>query len=131
RANGRHVRTAAYRAMQTNGTRPQPCLADARTNDPPRMMPPFVEAMRPHQWVKNLLVLAPLAFTPKGLIYEPWAWAAVLAAYESFCLAASSIYLLNDIVDRQEDALHPKKRARPIASGRLSVRAAKVQLAVQ
>lgn len=95
------------------------------------MMPPFVEAMRPHQWVKNLLVLAPLAFTPKGLIYELWAWGAVLAAYASFCLAASSIYLLNDIVDRDEDALHPKKRARPIASGRLSVRAARVQLVVQ
>src|SRR5690349_15492826 len=114
--------------MSANGTEPQPCLVAPPTNDPRHMMPPFVEAMRPHQWVKNLLVLAPLAFTPKGLIYELWAWSAVLAAYASFCLAASSIYLLNDIVDRHEDALHPKKRTRPIASGRLSVHAAKVQL---
>ncbi len=95
------------------------------------MMPPFVEAMRPHQWVKNLLVMAPLAFTPKGLIFELAAWADVLMAFTSFCLAASSIYLLNDIVDRDEDARHPKKRLRPIASGRLPLGAAKLQLLVQ
>lgn len=94
-------------------------------------MPPFLQAMRPHQWVKNLLVMAPLAFTPKGLIFELAAWADVLMAFASFCLAASSIYLLNDIVDRDEDARHPKKRLRPIASGRLPVGAAKLQLLVQ
>lgn len=95
------------------------------------MMPPSVEAMRPHQWVKNLLVMAPLAFTPQGLIFDGTAWAAVLMAFASFCLAASSIYLLNDIVDREEDARHPKKKKRPIASGRLGVGAAKVQLVLQ
>jgi 4-hydroxybenzoate polyprenyltransferase len=95
------------------------------------MMPPFVEAMRPHQWVKNLLVMAPLAFTPKRLIYDASAWIAVLCAFAAFCLAASSIYLLNDIVDREEDARHPKKRHRPIASLRLPVGAAKLQLVAQ
>ncbi len=95
------------------------------------MMPPFVQAMRPHQWVKNMLVMAPLAFTPKGLIFDLSAWGVVLLAFASFCLAASSIYLLNDIVDRDEDARHPKKRLRPIASGRLPVGAARVQLLVQ
>ncbi len=94
------------------------------------MMPPFVQAMRPHQWVKNLLVLAPLAFTPKGLVFQASAWMAVLLAVASFCLAASSIYLLNDIIDREEDARHPKKRHRPIASGRLPIHIAKVQLVV-
>jgi 4-hydroxybenzoate polyprenyltransferase len=97
----------------------------------PRMMPAFVEAMRPHQWVKNLLVMAPLAFTPKGLIFDLQAWSHVLIAFASFCLAASSIYLMNDIVDRDEDARHPKKRSRPIASGRLGVGTARVQLLVQ
>lgn len=92
------------------------------------MMPPFLQAMRPHQWVKNLLVLAPLAFTPKGLLFQPSAWLAVSLAMASFCFAASSIYLLNDIVDREEDARHPKKRFRPIASGRLPVVAAKTEL---
>lgn len=86
------------------------------------MMPPFLEAMRPHQWVKNLLVLAPLFFT--ALVLDGRAWAAAGLAFGSFCLAASSIYLLNDIRDREEDARHPKKRLRPIASGRLPVPAA-------
>jgi len=95
------------------------------------MMPPFLEAMRPHQWVKNLLVLAPLAFTPKGLIFEVSAWVSVSLAFAAFCLAASSIYLLNDIVDREDDARHPKKRLRPIAAGRLPLGAAKVQLTLQ
>lgn len=85
-------------------------------------MPPFVEAMRPHQWVKNLLVLVPLLFTPKA--FELSAWGEALLAFASFCFAASTIYLLNDIKDKDEDARHPKKKKRPIASGRLSVGAA-------
>jgi 4-hydroxybenzoate polyprenyltransferase len=88
----------------------------------PTMLPPFVEALRPHQWVKNLLVLAPLLFTTRAM--EPAAWGVALLAFASFCGAASSIYLLNDIRDREEDARHPKKRLRPIASGRLPVGAA-------
>ena len=54
-----------------------------------------------------------------------------MLAFAAFCLAASSIYLLNDLVDREEDARHPKKRHRPIASGRLGVGAARVQLLLQ
>lgn len=92
------------------------------------MMPPFVEALRPHQWVKNLLVLAPLLFTK--LAFEPSAWWAAGIAFASFCMAASSVYLLNDILDREEDAHHPKKRLRPIASGRLTVGMAWAQLGV-
>lgn len=94
-------------------------------------MPPFVQAMRPHQWVKNLLVFAPLAFTEKGLLFDGPAWIAAACAFATFCLAASSIYLLNDIVDREDDARHPKKRLRPIASGRLPIGAARLQLGVQ
>ncbi len=86
------------------------------------MLPPFVEALRPHQWVKNLLVLVPLLFTKRA--FEMAAWAEALMAFGAFCFAASSIYLLNDIGDREEDARHPKKRLRPIASGRLPVGAA-------
>ena len=85
-------------------------------------MPPFVEALRPHQWVKNLLVLFPLFFTSQA--FELAGWIAAATAFGSFCFAASSIYLLNDILDRHEDALHPKKKSRPIASGRLPVAAA-------
>ncbi|MCA8963247.1 MAG: decaprenyl-phosphate phosphoribosyltransferase [Planctomycetes bacterium] len=91
-------------------------------------MPPFLAAMRPHQWVKNLLVLAPLFFT--RLVLDANAWLQAGLAMFSFCLAASSIYLLNDIVDRHEDALHPRKKLRPIASGRLPVSVARVQWVV-
>ncbi|MBK8095909.1 MAG: decaprenyl-phosphate phosphoribosyltransferase [Planctomycetes bacterium] len=79
----------------------------------------FVRAMRPHQWVKNLLVFAPLLFTPR--VRELAGWGLAGLGFLTFCLAASSIYLLNDIVDREEDARHPKKRHRPIASGALPV----------
>jgi 4-hydroxybenzoate polyprenyltransferase len=81
-----------------------------------------VQALRPHQWVKNLLVFAPLLFTER--LYEPVAWRQAMLAFLTFCLAASSIYLLNDLVDREEDRRHPKKRLRPIAAGRLPVGAA-------
>jgi decaprenyl-phosphate phosphoribosyltransferase len=90
-------------------------------------MPPFLEALRPHQWVKNLLVLIPLFFTERA--FELSGWTAALTAFGSFCFAASSIYLLNDILDRHDDARHPKKKNRPIASGRLSVPAACAGLA--
>lgn len=91
-------------------------------------MPPFVEALRPHQWVKNLLVLFPLFFTNRA--FELAGWIAALTAFGSFCFAASSIYLLNDILDRHEDANHPKKKHRPIASGRLPVGAAWAELLI-
>ncbi|MFT7534670.1 MAG: 4-hydroxybenzoate polyprenyltransferase [Hyphomicrobiaceae bacterium] len=91
-------------------------------------MPPFLQALRPHQWVKNLLVLVPLFFTDQAFSLS--SWLAALTAFGSFCFAASSIYLLNDILDRHEDALHPKKKHRPIASGRLPVRAAWAELVI-
>lgn len=91
-------------------------------------MLPAVEAMRPHQWVKNLLVLAPLAFTLKGLSLDAQAWSSAALAFAAFCFAASTIYLVNDLVDREEDGRHPQKRNRPIASGRLGVGAARGQL---
>ena len=75
--------------------------------------------MRPAQWVKNLFVLAPLFFS--GRILEPESVVASLAAVLVFCLASSSIYCLNDIIDLEADRHHPVKRRRPLASGRLSV----------
>lgn len=98
---------------------------------------PHLEALRPHQWVKNLLILAPLFFattdiaeTATNAFFDPASWQAAGLAFAVFCLAASSIYLLNDIVDREADARHPKKRNRPIASGRLPIGAAWVELAI-
>jgi 4-hydroxybenzoate polyprenyltransferase len=87
------------------------------------MLLPSIQALRPHQWVKNLLVFAPLLFTEH--VQNPSAWLTTLLAFATFCSAASSIYLLNDIVDREEDRRHPKKRHRPIASGALPLAAAR------
>jgi 4-hydroxybenzoate polyprenyltransferase len=72
--------------------------------------------MRVHQWVKNLLVLAPaLAAHQFGQ-----ALAASLIAFVSFSLCASSLYILNDLLDRESDRAHPRKKLRPFAAGNLS-----------
>lgn len=98
---------------------------------------PILRAMRPAQWVKNALVAAPLFFA-YGDQFQGLSAAKALApaaatsflAVISFCLVSSGIYLFNDILDRAEDALHPVKRFRPIASGELSVAAARAASAI-
>ncbi len=74
----------------------------------------YVKAMRPHQWLKNLLLLVPALtahqFTGATLV-------TCLLAFVSFSLCASSVYLLNDLVDLRHDRQHPTKRNRPFASG--------------
>lgn len=77
-----------------------------------------IKALRPHQWVKNAFVIAPLIFS--GLFLESSAVYAALWSCLGFCLCASSIYLINDTVDYQRDQAHPKKRHRPIASGQVN-----------
>ncbi|WP_028650666.1 decaprenyl-phosphate phosphoribosyltransferase [Nocardioides halotolerans] len=79
----------------------------------------LVRAARPRQWVKNLLVVAaPLA---AGEVSDGDVVASTLLALVTFCLAASAVYLVNDVADRDADRLHPTKRLRPIASGALPV----------
>jgi 4-hydroxybenzoate polyprenyltransferase len=82
----------------------------------------YVRLLRPQQWIKNLFVFAGLVFGGKLLD----ASAVVAAVLGFFCLSlvSSHIYVLNDIHDRQEDLLHPRKRLRPIAAGLVSVPAA-------
>jgi len=83
---------------------------------------PFLEAMRPKQWIKNLIVFAPIAFAQK--LFDPRMITASVLAFVAFCLTSSGVYVVNDIMDREADRHHPEKRDRPIASGRLSVGAA-------
>lgn len=78
----------------------------------------FWQALRPLHWMKNAFVLAPLLFTAK--VGEATALWTVAAAFAIFCLAASSIYLVNDVRDRKADALHPSKFFRPITRGLIS-----------
>ncbi len=92
---------------------------DARTPWPARLRS-WLRAMRPHQWLKNLLVLVPLLASFR--VGELSALFAATLALVSFSLAASSGYLLNDLLDLAADRRHPRKRARPFAAGELSVR---------
>jgi 4-hydroxybenzoate polyprenyltransferase len=85
-------------------------------------------AMRPRQWSKNLLVFAGLVFAAK--LGDASRWVEAVAAFVAYCAISSSAYLVNDVRDREDDRLHPVKRARPIACGELSVRAALVLAAV-
>jgi len=85
-------------------------------------MPPLLKLLRPHQWIKNGFVFIGLLF---GHVWnDPVMVAQALYAFAAFCLLASGVYVLNDIMDRAQDKLHPEKSARPIASGQVSVNAA-------
>jgi len=76
-------------------------------------------AARPHQWAKNVLIFLPLLATHRyGQIGDV---AATLLAFAAFCLAASAIYLLNDLMDVGADRQHHRKRNRPIAAGQLGI----------
>ncbi|HEX5688504.1 MAG TPA: decaprenyl-phosphate phosphoribosyltransferase, partial [Roseiflexaceae bacterium] len=79
----------------------------------------LLRAMRPRQWIKNTWVFAAIAFSEARLWTQPSKVLLVLATFVLFCLAAGAIYLINDVVDIEKDRAHPKKRTRPLASGRL------------
>jgi len=90
-------------------------LAEARSGNVIYLL---LVSMRPHQWVKNLFVLAPLLFGMK--LSQPVYLFTAFAAALSFSLLSSGLYLVNDMVDAEADRAHPEKRLRPIASGNLS-----------
>ncbi len=75
--------------------------------------------LRPQQWVKNLFVFAGLAFGAK--LTDANAVAAALLGFALLCLVSSTVYIVNDIHDRAEDRLHPRKCKRPLASGAVTV----------
>jgi 4-hydroxybenzoate polyprenyltransferase len=79
-------------------------------------------SLRPRQWVKNLFVFGGLVFGQR--LFDPTAVGTAVAAFAIFCGLSGAIYLLNDVADRDKDRLHPEKRSRPVAAGRLSVGAA-------
>lgn len=78
----------------------------------------ILASLRPRQWVKNLFVFAGLVFAQK--LFTPSVGPA-LGAFAVFCALSGAVYLLNDVADREKDRLHPDKKWRPIASGRLPV----------
>ena len=79
----------------------------------------IAKLMRPAQWVKNLFVFPTLVFSKSlgdaGKVVQ------TLIAFGVFCLLSSAVYVLNDVLDVEEDRVHPTKKKRPIAAGRVTV----------
>jgi 4-hydroxybenzoate polyprenyltransferase len=74
-----------------------------------------LRALRPHQWSKNLLLFLPLLAA-----HDPGAAGAALVGFLAFCATASSVYVINDLLDLSADRAHPRKRHRPFAAGELT-----------
>ena len=85
-------------------------------------MKAFIKMIRPHQYIKNMLVFFPLFFAKK--ITDVTLLQSAAMAFIAFCFAASTIYIFNDIRDVEKDKVHPKKKHRPIASGKISLKTA-------
>ncbi|BAC09735.1 UbiA family prenyltransferase [Thermosynechococcus vestitus] len=79
-----------------------------------RSIQPYLKEIRPHQWVKNVLVFVPMLAGHQFNL--PTFWISLVAAI-AFSLTASSVYVLNDLLDLQADRAHPRKRHRPLAAG--------------
>jgi decaprenyl-phosphate phosphoribosyltransferase len=94
----------------------------------PRGAVALVRAIRPRQWVKNLLVFA--APGAAGVLGSPGVLWRAGVAFLAFCLSASSVYLVNDLVDAPFDRRHPSRMTRPVASRELAERGAVVAAAV-
>lgn len=108
----------------SEGSQPHPGPRRSRRPLPVALL----HAMRPRQWVKNLLVFA--APAAAGVVFHSGPFARCVAAFFIFTAASSATYLVNDIVDRDADRLHPVKRHRPIASDQVSPPVAWVAAAV-
>lgn len=83
---------------------------------------PYLKLLRPYQWVKSGFVFVGLLFGHAW--QQPLLVQRVVLAAAAFALAASAVYVLNDLADREGDRQHPQKRSRPLASGAVSVTAA-------
>lgn len=91
----------------------------AESSSPLEKVGLILKLIRPKQWAKNLIVFAPALFS--GKIFEPATFSAASLCFVAFCMCASAVYVVNDVLDCKSDRLHPKKKFRPIASGRISV----------
>ena len=80
----------------------------------------MLKALRPHQWLKNVLLFVPIILAHQT---SPALWFQVLLGFVAFSLTASSVYILNDLLDLESDRQHRSKKRRPFASGALSIQA--------
>lgn len=82
-------------------------------------MKKYIELIRVRHYLKNFLVFAPLAFS--GRLFETERMIQCILGFAAFCMLSSAVYIINDIQDREKDRIHPTKKLRPIASGKISV----------
>ena len=101
---------------RTEGTPPPSEAAPLARRRPWPLL--LLKTMRPKQWIKNVFVVAALIFSFQLMHPEPVLRTAL--AFLIFCLVSSAVYIMNDWGDRKQDALHPRKRFRPLASGELN-----------
>ena len=80
----------------------------------------LVRAMRCHQWIKNILIFVPMILAHQVIDFSHWM--AVCIAFICFSLIASSVYVVNDILDIESDRSHPQKKKRPFAAGELQIK---------
>jgi 4-hydroxybenzoate polyprenyltransferase len=92
------------------------------------MFKTYIETLRPRQWTKNLVIFAGLLFDGQFLQLNPFL--RVLAATILFCLVSGITYTINDLLDIEADRLHPTKKNRPVASGRLSKKQAIIYVVI-
>jgi 4-hydroxybenzoate polyprenyltransferase len=88
------------------------------------MLKYIFKAMRPRQWTKNVFVFAALVFDRQ--LFNIQSLERTLLTFVIFCLVSSSVYLINDVMDIKADRIHPVKKNRPIASGKVPVRVATI-----
>lgn len=84
----------------------------------------LLQTMRPKQWFKNVFIFAPLVFDVK--LFDPGYLMQTVAGFLLLCSISGTVYIINDLTDIDKDRNHPKKRNRPLASGKLDVRSATI-----
>jgi decaprenyl-phosphate phosphoribosyltransferase len=125
---GTPAETSEIDRGETSDPPPPPVIPDAREGSLLWRVGGMVREVRPSQWVKNVFVLAPLVFAKH--LTHPSVLLSAAGAFGVFCLLAGAVYTMNDLVDVEADRVHPVKRKRPIASGRVPVPLAKAMVAV-
>lgn len=117
------VWAAAHQALTVGADRALQTAAEGANGNIRHLDPPqkrtralsMLRAMRPHQWSKNTLL-----FVPAVAAHDSWSFWVVLWGFFAFCMTASAVYLINDLLDLPSDRAHPRKRKRPFAAGELS-----------
>ena len=107
--------------VQTTNT-PQPDVVQTTSSDAlstSQKLRAIFKTMRPRQWTKNLTVFIGIVFAQQ--LFSAPSLLRTILAFATFCVASSIIYILNDILDLENDRQHPKKRFRPLASGQLPI----------